>query len=162
MVALSRPPAEPGRSPTEHIFMQLSLKTLLVVTLLVAFCIAGVMWLRWALEWRLPSVIVSTRIAEAGVTVNLRGPDMKRHYWYDVITDDGRTTRRFLGPIADESLEPVLLTRSDNGQLRLQWGESPRAGFCILDLDRRMIVQDANAANPSKEPFYRTESTLTR
>lgn len=144
------------RQPSIHAMqsqLRFSLKTLFFVVFLAALCSTGVVWLRHAVAWQLPAIVVSTKIPDAAVKVNLRGPDMKHHYWCDIVTDDGNTTRRLLGKIPDESLAPVLLKRTDQGLLRIQWGASPYVGFCILDLDTGIVVSDSNKAIASNESF---------
>ncbi|WP_404304933.1 hypothetical protein [Neorhodopirellula lusitana] len=141
--------------------MRFSLRTLLVTTLAIAVLSAAALRLENALAWTLPAIAVAKKIPSTNVTVALRGPDMKGHYWYDVITDEGRVARRSLGRI-DETLRPVMVERLDDGNVRIQWGTTPFSGFCILNVDDRLIVRDANMANPSNEPFVlQSRSTRT-
>ena len=133
--------------------MRFSLRILLIATFVLALCAAGFGWVRHELTSKLPEVVTSTRIAGTEVVVQLHGPDMKRHYFYDIILGDGNKKRRFLGPIVDESLEPVLVEEAGDGNIRVQWGTLPHAGFCILNLDEGVVVRDSNRANPSNEPF---------
>ena len=134
--------------------MKYPLQRPLVAVAIIVGLFAGAAWVYRVTKvlWHPTPIASSTRIPGTSLTVQLLGPDMKHHYWYEVISDEGIEARQFLGPI-DEVIEPVLVEQQLDGQIRIQWGTSRHSGFCILDVDSHLIVRDANFANPPNVPF---------
>jgi hypothetical protein len=131
--------------------------------------VCGVMAYR---VWRMlptgDAVAATTPIPGSAYEVKLLGPDMKGHYWYEVVKKPTgqQVARRFVGGAyfkrtpgdgPQDAIVPSVAREESDGVWRITWGkeggDASKTRFALIDVKKRVVLQDSNTANFTATPF---------
>jgi len=91
-----------------------------------------------------------TEIPYSELEIRLEGPDNNGHWRYKIVEEGDLLAKRVLGPLNyDPSSAEAAVDILEDGSTKIIWGD----GYAILDITRRMILEDSNEANPKRVGF---------
>jgi hypothetical protein len=69
----------------------------------------------------------------------------------------GHWTARDLGALEPSQTKPATLDDLGGGVFRVRWGKSPGGPYVIIDVNKKVIVEDSNKDNARNQPFDRPQ-----
>jgi len=123
-----------------------------VATALLAIgCIHGSVALRNVSETALPGTAFSVLLTAP----SSHGGSYFYSLWYRAPSGrDDLWNQRYLGTSSiDETVAPNVLVLSP-GVFRITWGQGSQSAYAVIDVGKRVIIEDSNPENPPNEAIH--------